>query len=405
MRCLCSSHASLLPHGSVRAFSALPARTLQRDARKAASRQAQLDAQTASLPSFSDMLRMRGLALARAPVTTVMVNIGKLCNLACRHCHVESSPSRTVENMASSTVSRVLALLAASPSVRTLDVTGGAPELNPNFQRLVAGARTLGLACNTRCNLTVLQLPGQGGTPAFLASQRVRVIASLPSTDAPTLERQRGAGVWEGSLAGLRALNAVGFGVPGSGLELDLVYNPAGARLPPPQAELEGEFKSALLTAHGLHFGRLLTLTNMPIKRFADDLVKSAQYEAYMGLLASNFNPAAVPELMCRGTLSVGWDGRLWDCELRARGGRGGGGGCTGGCRTLILLTSSLPPHAFRARARAASIRPWTYTWVLRRAPRSGPLTVFQSGKAAPSPPARPAMAARQRMARAAGAR
>ena len=264
------------------------------------------------------MLALRGLPpLTRgAPPSTLMVNIGKLCNLACRHCHVESSPARTVENMSATTVARVLQLLAASPSVTTVDVTGGAPELNPHFRSLVSGARALGRGVISRCNLTVLQLEGQHDTPAFLAEHGVRVIASLPSTDAPTVERQRGAGVWEGSLAGLRALNAAGYGREGGALALDLVYNPAGARLPPPQVDVEREFREALLGVHGIRFRSLLTLTNMPVKRFADDLVKSGEYEAYMGLLAVNFNSANVPDVMCRSTLSVSWDGRLFDCDF-----------------------------------------------------------------------------------------
>jgi radical SAM/Cys-rich protein len=298
-----------------------PARTAQRDARRAAARDAQLAACTSSLPAFADLLAMRGLPpLARAPApTTVMVNIGKLCNLACRHCHVESSPARTAENMDARGVQRVLALLQASPSVRTLDVTGGAPELNPHFRALVAGARGLGLAVTTRCNLTVLGLRGQEGTAAFLAAQGVRVVASLPAVAAPAVERQRGEGVWQGSLAGLRALRAAGYGAGGHAL--DLVYNPPGARLPPPAAALEAEYRAALLDL-GVSFGALLAITNMPIKRFADDLVASGEYEGYMGLLCASFNPATVPELMCRGTVSVAWDGTLWDCEcVRLLGG------------------------------------------------------------------------------------
>lgn len=307
-RCLLRCFSTERPSQAVRLAA--------RDARKAQSRQAALVSQATSLPTFSEMLSLRGLPpLTRAPVTTVMVNIGKLCNLACRHCHVESSPLRTTENMSRLTVDRVLSLLEKSPSVATVDITGGAPELNPHFRALVEGARGLGLRVNNRCNLTVLQLPKQSDTPAFLAANKVRVIASLPSTDPPTLERQRGQGVWEGSIAGLKALNAVGYGGSDPSLALDLIYNPSGARLPPPQDTLEAEFKTALLDTHGITFNRLLTLTNMPIKRFADDLVKSGEYEAYMGLLGTNFNPANVSEVMCRSTISVGWDGGLWDCE------------------------------------------------------------------------------------------
>ncbi len=313
----------------------LPARLAARDGRKHAARGAALADATPSLPGFDAMLSLRGLPpLARAPLRTVMVNVGKLCNLACRHCHVEAGPARTVENMGARTAARLLALLAASPGLSTLDVTGGAPELNPHFRALVAGARGLGLDVISRCNLSVLLLPGQEDTPAFLAAHGVRVIASLPATTAPVVDRQRGAGVWADSLRGLALLNAQGYGARPE-LALDLIYNPAGARLPPPQEELEAQFKEALLRDHGLRFNRLLTLANMPVKRFADDLARSGEYEAYMGLLATTFNPDAVPALMCRTTVSVGWDGSLFDCDfnqalavpLPCGGGGGGGGG------------------------------------------------------------------------------
>ena len=296
--------------------ASLPPRLALRDERKRVSRGAALAGATPSLPSFDAMLSLRGLPpLARAPVTTVMVNVGKLCNLACRHCHVEAGPARTVENMGARAAARLLALLEASPGLTTLDVTGGAPELNPHFRSLVAGARALGLAVISRCNLSVLLLPGQEGTPAFLAAHGVRVIASLPATTAPVVDRQRGAGVWADSLRGLALLGAQGYGARPE-LALDLIYNPAGARLPPPQEEVEAQFREALLRDHGLRFNRLLTLANMPVKRFADDLQRSGEYEAYMGLLATTFNPDAVPALMCRSTVSVAWDGSLFDCDF-----------------------------------------------------------------------------------------
>ena len=274
------------PLRAARGFSAaaprpVPARIALRDARKAASRGAALAEATPSLPSFPELLALRGLPpLSRSAPTTVMVNTGKLCNLACRHCHVEAGPTRTVENMGAAAAARLLHLLRASPGLTTLDITGGAPELNPHFRALVAGAAGLGLQVITRCNLSVLLLRGQEGTPAFLAQHRARVIASLPATSAPAVDKQRGPGVWADSLRGLAALNAAGFGGEG-GPQLDLIFNPAGARLPPPQAELELEFKAAL-AAHGVRFNKLLTLTNMPVKRFADDLVKSGEYECVL---------------------------------------------------------------------------------------------------------------------------
>lgn len=310
----CRRAQSTQPLG--REAGALPLRLAARDERKRAARDAALVGATPSIPLFNEMLSLRGLPpLTRAPVRTVMVNVGKLCNLACRHCHVEAGPARTVENMGPRAAARLLALLAASPELTTLDVTGGAPELNPHFRSLVAGARALGLAVISRCNLSVLLLPGQEGTAAFLAAHGVRVIASLPATTAPVVDRQRGAGVWADSLRGLSLLGAQGYGARPE-LVLDLIYNPAGARLPPPQEEVEAQFREALLRDHGVRFNRLLTLANMPVKRFADDLARSGEYEPYMGLLAASFNPLAVPELMCRSTVSVGWDGALFDCDF-----------------------------------------------------------------------------------------
>lgn len=221
------------------------------------------------VPTFDALLASRGCApLRHGAFQTLQVNLGLLCNQACSHCHVESSPLRTAENMDERTARRVLELLAASPSVRSLDLTGGAPELNPHFRMLVREARALGVEVVDRCNLTVLFEPGQESLAAFLAQQRVRVVASLPCYTPETVDRQRGRGVFERSVAALRELNAVGYGVEGSGLVLELMFNPAGARLPPPAAQLEPAYR-AELADHGIVFTRLLTLTNMPIKRCA----------------------------------------------------------------------------------------------------------------------------------------
>jgi radical SAM/Cys-rich protein len=253
--------------------------------------------------------------LRRGPVTTLQLNIGKRCNLACHHCHVESGPNRQ-EAMDRRGAERVLELLAASPGVELLDLTGGAPELNPHFRVLVEGARALGRRVMDRCNLTVLFEPGQEDTPAFLARQGVEVVASLPCYSAENVEQQRGRGVFGTSIDALRHLNALGYAAPGSGLELHLVYNPLGASLPPAQATLEADYRDRLHDDFGVVFDRLLTLANMPIKRFAHELQRTGEYEAYMALLVSHFNPQNVPALMCREMVSVAYDGRLYDCDF-----------------------------------------------------------------------------------------
>ncbi len=255
------------------------------------------------------------LGLQRGAVTTLQVNITKRCNLACHHCHVESGPKRT-EAMDRRTAERVLELLERNPGVGTLDLTGGAPELNPHFRFLVAGARTLGRAVIDRCNLTVLFEPGQEDVAEFLAAQRVHVVASLPCYSKKNVEKQRGRHVFDKSIAALRQLNALGYGQPQSPLRLDLAYNPLGPFLPPSQAELQASYRRELHELFGVSFNELLTLTNMPIRRFAHDLMRQGKLDAYCELLASSFNPATVDGLMCRSTLSVDHDGKLYDCDF-----------------------------------------------------------------------------------------
>jgi len=265
---------------------------------------------------FAEHLLRAGRApLRRAPVRTLQVNVGRRCDLACHHCHVEAGPKRT-EAMDAPVAARVLELLARNPQIELLDLTGGAPELNEHFRELVAGARALGRRVIDRCNLTVLLLPGQEDTAAFLADRRVEVVASLPCYSDANVDRQRGRGVFERSIEALRLLNDLGFGRPGSGLVLDLVYNPVGAFLPPPQAELEETYRGELRARHGIEFSRLVTITNMPIRRFAHDLVRRGELDAYMGLLVNHFNPATVDAVMCRSLVSVGWDGALYDCDF-----------------------------------------------------------------------------------------
>jgi radical SAM/Cys-rich protein len=267
-------------------------------------------------PDFAAHLARHGRApLRRGALRTLQLNVGLRCNLACHHCHVESGPKRR-EAMDRRGALRVLELLRANPGIEVLDLTGGAPELHPEFRQLVAEARALGRRVVDRCNLTVLFEPGQADTPEFLAAQGAEVVASLPCYTRENVDEQRGRGVFAGSIAALRRLNGLGYGRPGSPLRLDLVYNPLGASLPPAQAALEARYRDELATGFGIEFHRLLTLTNMPIKRFAHALEREGLQAEYMSLLVNHFNPETVPHLMCRDTLSVGWDGRLYDCDF-----------------------------------------------------------------------------------------
>jgi radical SAM/Cys-rich protein len=269
-----------------------------------------------TIPSFATHLAARvGGPLRRGPVTTVQLNVGKRCNQACHHCHVDAGPKRT-EAIDRRVAERVLDLLAKNPLVEVLDVTGGAPELSEHFRALAAGARALGRRVIDRCNLTVLFEPGQEDTPEFLAACEVEIVASLPCYSAENVEAQRGRGVFAASIAALRRLNGLGYGLPGSRLRLDLVYNPLGPALPPPQAELEARYKVELREGHGVEFHRLLTLANMPIERFARDLERQGRLAEYQALLVNHFNPATADGLMCRSLVSVAYDGRLYDCDF-----------------------------------------------------------------------------------------
>jgi len=225
-------------------------------------------------PSFAQVCASQGVTpLSRAPATIFQLNIGLYCNQACRHCHVESSPRRT-ELMSYDVARQCINLLDTSPSVRTLDLTGGAPELCPEFRDLVEAASQRGIEVIDRCNLTVLLEPGQGDLATFLARHRVRVIASMPCYSQSNVDAQRGRGVFERSILGLQMLNEVGYGVPGSGLTLDLVYNPGGVFLAPPSSSLEGAYRQELMEGYGIQFTSLLCLNNMPIKRWADELLR-----------------------------------------------------------------------------------------------------------------------------------
>ncbi len=246
---------------------------------------------------------------------TLQVNLGKLCNQACHHCHVDASPKRT-EIMTHATTERVVELLASSPSIGTVDLTGGAPELNPNFAYLVERAHAGGRRVIVRCNLTVLFVAGMEPLLRLYSDHRVELACSLPCYTVENVDQQRGRGVFEQSIAALRLLNSIGYGRADSGLVLNLVYNPLGAFLPPPQPELEVRYREELRRRFGIEFHRLLTITNMPIKRFAEQLQRSGKYQEYMGLLVNHFNPHTVEALMCRTLVSVGWEGTLYDCDF-----------------------------------------------------------------------------------------
>jgi radical SAM/Cys-rich protein len=247
----------------------------------------------------------------RAPLDTLQVNLGYLCNQSCVHCHVNAGPTRT-EQMSRDTVDAVLAVLDVA-GVQTLDLTGGAPELNPHFRYLVSAARERNVRVIDRCNLTVLSQPGQQDLAAFLAAQQVEVTASLPCYLRDNVEAQRGSGVYDASIDALRQLNALGYG---DTLVLNLVYNPVGPVLPPPQQSLEADYRRELGTRFEIRFNHLFTLTNMPISRFGAVLLAQDQYSDYMGLLRHSFSEANLESLMCRRLVSVDWQGYLYDCDF-----------------------------------------------------------------------------------------
>jgi radical SAM/Cys-rich protein len=310
--------------------------------------------------SFEEAVAQRGGGpLRRARVRTLQLNVGRRCDLACHHCHVEAGPKRR-ESLDARGAARVLELLAASPGVETLDLTGGAPELCAEFRALVRGARALGRQVIDRCNLTVLFEPGQHDTAEFLAEEQVKIVASLPCYGPENVDRQRGRGVFERSIRALQRLNALGYGRPGSGLRLDLVYNPQGPSLPPDERELEVRYRAELRERFGVEFDRLATITNMPIKRFAHALERDGQHQAYMSLLVNHFNPETVPELMCRHLVSVSWEGTLHDCDFNQMLGLPLGAGARSifeldGLAELEGAPIATAPHCFGCTAGSGS--------------------------------------------------
>jgi radical SAM/Cys-rich protein len=277
--------------------------------------QRRLLAEAHTCPPFEAQLHQIGLTpLCATGITVFQINVGKWCNQTCRHCHVDAGPDRQ-ERMTRETAALCIHALEQT-DIPTVDITGGAPELNPNFRWLVEQATALGRHVMDRCNLSVLLLPSQADLADFLAQHRVEVIASLPYFRPSQTDAQRGEGVFEKSIRGLQRLNELGYGREGTPLTLNLVQNPVGAFLPPKQEAIEAQFRRELLRQHGVTFNHLYTITNMPISRFLEFLVESGNYEGYMARLVAAFNPAAAAGVMCRYTLSVGWDGTLYDCDF-----------------------------------------------------------------------------------------
>ncbi|HYF32976.1 MAG TPA: arsenosugar biosynthesis radical SAM (seleno)protein ArsS [Chitinophagaceae bacterium] len=244
------------------------------------------------------------------------VNIGKMCNQTCRHCHVDAGPDRK-EIMSRETMQQCIDVLRKYPALGTVDITGGAPEMNPDFRWFVEAIKSLGRHVMVRCNLTIILANKKyHDLPQFYKQHRIEVVSSLPFYTKDRTDRQRGDGVFETSIRALQLLNEAGYGKEGSGLILNLVYNPAGAFLPPSQASLDHEYKQALREKYGIEFNNLFAITNLPISRYLDYLLTSGNYEKYMQKLVNAYNPAAAANVMCRNTISIGWDGYLYDCDF-----------------------------------------------------------------------------------------
>ena len=267
---------------------------------------------------FAARLSTDGQTLRRRSVQTLQVNVGKMCNLACHHCHVEAGPKRG-EIMTWGTMQKLLAWLdrhGGELAIKTIDITGGAPEMNPHFRAFVAELTARGYHVLDRCNLTILLEPGYEDMIGFLAEHSVEIVASLPCYLEDNVDKQRGKGVYHESIEALQRLNKAGYGMPGSKLRLDLVFNPVGYGLPPAQAPLEADYKRELLARYGIHFHTLWTITNMPIKRFEHALRRDGKFEMYMDKLTAAHNTENVQNVMCRDLVSIGWQGSVYDCDF-----------------------------------------------------------------------------------------
>lgn len=268
-----------------------------------------------SLSPFEINLKQHGVEGKRQGIQTLQLNLGNLCNQSCNHCHVGAGPDQK-DLMTKETMDKILSLLKQEHSIQVVDLTGGAPEMNPHFRYLVIALRQMGLEVIDRCNLTILSELGQRETAQFLADHQVQVIASMPCYLEENVDAQRGNQVYHKSIEGLKKLNALGYGKENSGLILNLVYNPSGMGLPPAQGALEKDYKAYLFENHGITFNQLLTITNMPIKRFKERMEEMGKLKDYEALLIEKFNPQAAENVMCKDLISVSWNGRLFDCDF-----------------------------------------------------------------------------------------
>ncbi len=271
---------------------------------------------TGVVEPFGRRVSQSASPLVRHTLTELQINLGKLCNQTCTHCHVDAGPTKKRENMDARTADRIIELSETCESISTVDLTGGAPEMNPHFRRMVETFRGRDLRVIDRCNLTILSEPGFDWVAQFLADHQVDVVASLPCYLEDNVDGQRGSGVFGRSIDGLSKLNQLGYGRKDSPLRLDLVFNPTGPSLPPNQSALEADYKRELKSRYDIEFNHLLAITNIPIRRYATYLNKRGQLSDYMSLLADNFNPVAAEQVMCRSLLSIGWDGEIFDCDF-----------------------------------------------------------------------------------------
>jgi len=275
-----------------------------------------LNAQESSPNNFVSFTEKVGRQIKPSQLDILQINIGKLCNQSCAHCHVDAGPDRKEENMDRKALEKCLAIIDAY-DIKTVDITGGAPEMNPHFRWFVEECSRLGVHIMNRCNLTIIMAHEKySDLPEFFAKHKVQVISSLPYFTKLRTDSQRGQGVFNDSTEALKKLNAIGYGQPNSDLQLDLVYNPSGAFLPGDQSSLEAEFKRQLDQRYGIQFNNLFVITNLPISRFLDYLIASDNYTSYMEALIDAFNPTTVDGLMCRNTLSISWDGYIYDCDF-----------------------------------------------------------------------------------------
>lgn len=268
--------------------------------------------------TFSNKLKEHKLGKIKPTAVEIFqINIGKLCNQTCAHCHVDAGPDRKEENMDKATLEKCLAIIKTIPTIHTVDITGGAPEMNAHFKWFVEEVSALGIKVIDRCNLTIIRANKKyHDLPEFFKKNKVHVVSSLPYFSKSRTDNQRGDGVFEDSIKALQMLNEVGYGVEGSGLILDLVYNPSGAFLPSSQEQLQSEFKRQLSRKYNIVFNELYAITNLPVSRFLDYLLETGNYEEYMEKLINAFNPATVSGLMCTNTISVSWDGFVYDCDF-----------------------------------------------------------------------------------------